>query len=259
MSLLRTLVHHPRKLWLRRTLFQVHLWVGVLLSLYIVMIALTGSILVFRTELTRALLPKTLAPYAADSVSPIAIVLEHFRTAYPEARLENIQMPSPQMPAFLLSATDRHQHPFTLLAHPVTADLRLQPRTWLYWTYELHANLLLGEAHGVQVNGDRCPMPTPAHHHWSRSLVARSQNMDSRIAHWVQAQLEAYQLRRPQRDRLLDLVHRILVGFVRNLLRMVPAGRLRRCCGCPRSRECYRPPSQRNRSPAQIALRSSRY
>jgi uncharacterized iron-regulated membrane protein len=153
MSFLRTFVHHPRKLWLRRAFFQIHLWAGVLLSLYIVMIALTGSILVFRTELTRALLPKTLTPYSAEHVASIATVLGRFKTAYPGATLENIQLPSPQMPAFLLFATDSHQHAFTLLADPVTANLRLQPRTWIYWTYELHVNLLLGEAHGVQVNG----------------------------------------------------------------------------------------------------------
>jgi uncharacterized iron-regulated membrane protein len=153
MSLFRTLVHHPRKLWLRRAFFQIHLWAGVLLSLYIVMIALTGSILVFRTELTRALLPKTLTPYSAERTAPIADVLDRFRSAYPEGKLENIQTPSQETPVFLLFATDSHQHPFTLLADPVTANLELLPHTWLYWTYELHVNLLLGEAHGVQING----------------------------------------------------------------------------------------------------------
>jgi uncharacterized iron-regulated membrane protein len=153
MSFLHTFVHHPRKLWLRRAFFQIHLWAGVLLSLYIVMIAVTGSILVFRSELTRALLPKTLSPYSADRVAPMAVVLAHFKTAYPEAKLDSIQMPSPQMPVFLLFATDSHQYRFTLVADPVSANLRLQPRTWLYWTYELHVNLLLGEAHGVQING----------------------------------------------------------------------------------------------------------
>jgi hypothetical protein len=153
MSFFRTLVHHPRKLWLRRAFFQIHLWAGVLLSLYVVMIALTGSILVFRTELTRALLPKTLTPYTAERTAPIAKILDRFRATYPESSLENIQTPSQETPVFLLFAKDSHQHPFTLLADPVTANLKLQPRTWLYWTYELHVNLLLGEAHGVQING----------------------------------------------------------------------------------------------------------
>jgi uncharacterized iron-regulated membrane protein len=153
MSFLRTFVHHPRKLWLRRAFFQIHLWSGVLLSLYVVMIALTGSILVFRTELTRALLPKTLTPYTVSRTAPIATVLENFKTAYPGARLETIQMPSPQMPTFLLSANKGDQEAFALLADPVTADLRLQPRTWIDWTYDLHVYLLLGKSYGIQVNG----------------------------------------------------------------------------------------------------------
>jgi uncharacterized iron-regulated membrane protein len=133
--------------------FQIHLWAGVLLSLYVVMIAVTGSILVFRTELTRALLPNTLTPYAADGTVPIAAVLERFRAAYPDAALENIQMPSRQMPAYLLLGTDGRHHPLTLLADPVTAKVMTQPHTWVYWTYELHVNLLLGSAHGMQING----------------------------------------------------------------------------------------------------------
>jgi uncharacterized iron-regulated membrane protein len=153
MSFFHKLFHQPRKLWLRRALFQIHLWAGVLLSLYIVIIALTGSILVFRSELTRALLPKNFSAYAPDRVAPLATVLDRFRTAYPGARLENIQMPSLQAPRFLLSATDNHQYAYTLLADPVTADLRTKPRTWLDWTYDLHVNLLLGSAHGIQVNG----------------------------------------------------------------------------------------------------------
>ena len=95
MSFFYRLLHQPRKLWLRRALFQIHLWMGVLLSLYIVMIAVTGSILVFRSELTRALLPKSLSGYAPDRVASPARVLERFRIAYPAATLENVQMPSP--------------------------------------------------------------------------------------------------------------------------------------------------------------------
>ena len=153
MGFLGTLVHHPRKLWVRKAFFQVHLWAGVLLSLYVVVIALTGSILVFRAELARALLPDGLNSFDPVHVASLATVLDHFKNAYPGAGLGNIQMPSRQMPVYLLSATDTHRHAFTLLADPVTADLRLQPHTWLYWIYELHVNLLLGDAHGLQVNG----------------------------------------------------------------------------------------------------------
>src|SRR5262245_65831774 len=40
----------PQKIWLRRALFQVHLWSGIAIGLYIFMISVTGSVLVYRNE-----------------------------------------------------------------------------------------------------------------------------------------------------------------------------------------------------------------
>jgi uncharacterized iron-regulated membrane protein len=44
-------MRQPQRVWLRRALFQVHLWTGIGLGLYVVMLSLTGSALVYRTEL----------------------------------------------------------------------------------------------------------------------------------------------------------------------------------------------------------------
>lgn len=45
-------VRQPQTVWLRRAMFQVHLWMGLALGIYIVVLSITGSILVYRTELT---------------------------------------------------------------------------------------------------------------------------------------------------------------------------------------------------------------
>jgi uncharacterized iron-regulated membrane protein len=42
---------------LQRALFQVHLWIGIAISLYVLLISLSGSVIVFRRELDRALCP----------------------------------------------------------------------------------------------------------------------------------------------------------------------------------------------------------
>jgi uncharacterized iron-regulated membrane protein len=47
-------VRQPQKVWLRRALFQIHLWSGLLIGLYIVLLSVTGSVLVYRLELQRA-------------------------------------------------------------------------------------------------------------------------------------------------------------------------------------------------------------
>jgi uncharacterized iron-regulated membrane protein len=44
-------VRQPQKIWLRRALFQVHLWSGIGVGLYVLMISVTGSVLVYRNEL----------------------------------------------------------------------------------------------------------------------------------------------------------------------------------------------------------------
>jgi uncharacterized iron-regulated membrane protein len=47
----------PQKIWLRRAVFQLHLWSGIGLGLYIFFISVTGSVLVYRNELYRAATP----------------------------------------------------------------------------------------------------------------------------------------------------------------------------------------------------------
>ena len=51
-------MRQPQTLWLRKALFQVHLWSGVSVGLYIVLISVTGSVLVYRNELYRAATPQ---------------------------------------------------------------------------------------------------------------------------------------------------------------------------------------------------------
>jgi uncharacterized iron-regulated membrane protein len=60
-TLWRRWVQQPQRIWLRRALFQVHLWSGIGVGLYILMISVTGSVLVYRNELLyRATTPRSI-------------------------------------------------------------------------------------------------------------------------------------------------------------------------------------------------------
>jgi uncharacterized iron-regulated membrane protein len=50
-------VRQPQKVWFRKALFQVHLWSGLAIGLYILMISVTGSVLVYWNELYLAATP----------------------------------------------------------------------------------------------------------------------------------------------------------------------------------------------------------
>ncbi|HXD72486.1 MAG TPA: PepSY-associated TM helix domain-containing protein [Vicinamibacterales bacterium] len=43
----------PQTVWVRRAMFQIHLWTGIAVGLYVIVVCVTGSVLVFRRELTR--------------------------------------------------------------------------------------------------------------------------------------------------------------------------------------------------------------
>jgi len=53
MSAWQQWLHHPERVWARKCLFQIHLWVGAGAGLYIVLMSLTGSLIVYRNELER--------------------------------------------------------------------------------------------------------------------------------------------------------------------------------------------------------------
>lgn len=44
-------IQQPHSLWWRKVLFQVHLWIGVVIGLYVIAICVTGSVLVFEQNL----------------------------------------------------------------------------------------------------------------------------------------------------------------------------------------------------------------
>ena len=83
-------VRQPQKIWLRRALFQVHLWSGIAVGLYILLMSVTGSVLVYRNELYRAatrepILSKGSGPRLTDDE-----LGEAARLAYPGYRVDKI-------------------------------------------------------------------------------------------------------------------------------------------------------------------------
>lgn len=157
MTFVANAVHHPRKLWIRRALFQIHLWAGVLLSLYIVVIALTGSILVFKDEFQAEFIRTTLPHHllhldAAHPQATLPETMRRFAQTFPGAKATDIILPNARVPAFQITAADAHGHAFNAVADPQSGTPHLMPRTWVQWVYDLHVYLLLPHNRGVQVN-----------------------------------------------------------------------------------------------------------
>ncbi|MFT4111946.1 PepSY-associated TM helix domain-containing protein [Silvibacterium sp.] len=153
-SFVSDLIHHPRRLFLRRALFQIHLWLGVLLSLYLVLISLSGALMVYHDALTRSTLPSGLAPYDSAHTASVPAVMAAAQAAFPGTVVTYLSMPTARLPVFQLNLHDSAKSKeFQAIADPQTGKPTLLPRSWVDVIYDFHVNLLMGDAHGVQWNG----------------------------------------------------------------------------------------------------------
>jgi uncharacterized iron-regulated membrane protein len=83
-------VRQPQNTWIRRALFQVHLWSGIGLGLYVLMISVTGSILVYSNELYVAATPKPIISTASGPRLTDAQLKEAAVRSYPGYSVENL-------------------------------------------------------------------------------------------------------------------------------------------------------------------------
>jgi uncharacterized iron-regulated membrane protein len=80
----------PQKVWLRRALFQIHMWTGLGVGIYVFLISISGSAIVYRPELLRAFARS--APVVTGSGMPMteSALKDAARRAYPEYEISQI-------------------------------------------------------------------------------------------------------------------------------------------------------------------------
>lgn len=194
MSIFAEFIGQPRKVWLRRVSFQIHLWAGLILALYLIMMGLTGSILVFREELEdlAGLNPWHDLQTSGHDAGPVAVIAT-VCAAFPRARLISLSAPTRSNPVYVavLQGTGRNFGTGSVAIHPVTAQVlgrlprRLPPNwAWLGVVRNLHVTLLSGVT-GRQVNGALAGLLLlinltglvvwwPGTKTWSRALVVNA-------------------------------------------------------------------------------------
>src|SRR5579872_512258 len=148
-------VRQPQKIWLRRALFQVHLWSGIAVGLYILMISVTGSVLVYRNELFRAATPP---PFISTSPAPRLTdeqLAESARRMYPGYRVVNLARLANRDQAVNVWLRRGDQLKKRLFDPRTGSDVGAAIPTGIWLVSEmldLHDNLLAGMA-GRSVNG----------------------------------------------------------------------------------------------------------
>ena len=185
MSFFERYFRRPQQLAARRLNFQVHLWVGIILTLYFIVIGVTGSILVFRPELERLC---GLKPWqearAGTPTADIASVVENLKIAYPRSRVVSVDAPSEDDATFVAVLAGRGGR-IEVACRPADGKVLGEfprGRNWLDVVEELHISLLdprrgqgrmingIGAAFLVLLNVTGLVVWWPGIRNWKRAL-----------------------------------------------------------------------------------------
>jgi uncharacterized iron-regulated membrane protein len=188
MSVWRQWLQQPQRVWLRRALFQVHLWTGLALGVYIVVLSVTGSALVYRRELVALFAtPQPSPDPSARTLSPEEMRASAQR-AYPGYEITAIKEAITRRTAVTLVAFKRNADVKDRLFNPYTGedlgDSFTQGERAVLWTVRLHDELLFGP-NGRFWNGVASALVTllsltgaivwwPGVNRWRRSLIVRT-------------------------------------------------------------------------------------
>jgi uncharacterized iron-regulated membrane protein len=178
----------PQRVWLRRALFQVHLWLGLALGLYIVVLSVTGSALVYRRELVA--LFRTPVPDLDPSAQQLT--LDELRAAaaraYPDHQITDVIESITRRTAAVRITVERNGEKKERVFNPYTGedlgDLFTRGERAVLWTVRLHDDLL-NDSEGRYWNGVASAFVTllcltgavvwwPGVNRWRRSLIVKS-------------------------------------------------------------------------------------
>ena len=155
MAYWKTWIRQPQTVGLRKAIFQIHLWTGFALGIYVVVICFSGSILVYRNELYRAFTPKPVFVERRETLLSQEQLEAAAQRSFAGYRVTKVGRGKSPIQAVELELTrgdttrKRLFNPYTGedLGNPVPAGFRFTA-----WLLDFHDNLLSGET-GRHVNG----------------------------------------------------------------------------------------------------------
>ena len=163
-------LRQPQRVFLRRALFQVHLWTGLAIGLYVVVLSITGSVLVYRNELDRYLATPRVTlntgarPMTADELNAVA------QRLYPDWKITNVflgqtearpparggrprRTPDPTASVTFERGDERKDRLFDPYTGRDLGDSTTGGQLFILWLVRVHDELLLDRPDGPWWNG----------------------------------------------------------------------------------------------------------
>lgn len=184
MNLIQRSFRQPQEIFLRRALFQLHLWAGIGVGLYVFVVSLSGSVLVYRNELFAYFSPQPIVVSGSGPALSDDALKQAARRTFPGFQVTEVVTgkTSNYAAEVTLQRGEETQH---RLLHPFTGE-DLGPTLpvgfrFTAWLRDLHDNLLGGKP-GRRINGfgalllillgvTGAALWWPGSRSWQRSLV----------------------------------------------------------------------------------------
>ena len=154
---LKATVASSRKRLLRRTAFQIHLWVGLAISAYVAIIGFTGALLVFKEPLSHIGRPRIVLADSPGSHGSISVgsALRYAGEREPTLIASIVLFPRSDAPYYSVVMGDR-RNPLVVAVDPADGRILLAENPtpkWLALVAYLHSFLLLPPELGISLNG----------------------------------------------------------------------------------------------------------
>jgi uncharacterized iron-regulated membrane protein len=154
MSFLTQFVRRPQNLWVRRAIFQIHLWTGIAMGLYVVAISISGSALFFRNKINESVSGRRVVAGSGPLLTKDQL-MQAARRAYPDYTPRTVWQgarPGQEVEIMMTRGEKRKSRvfdPYTGRDLGAAVPYTLQALAFLL---DLHVNLLAGPT-GRLVNG----------------------------------------------------------------------------------------------------------
>jgi uncharacterized iron-regulated membrane protein len=148
-------LRRPQGVWLRRALFQIHLWTGIGTGLYVVLISVTGSAIVFRNEIYQKAGSGAKTVQVRGAKLPADELKKIIRQKYPQNSLSFVfegKQPTTATEVWMEHGKERVQRLFDPYTGADLGDSVPQAIRVAAWLAKLHTDLLYGDT-GRKVNG----------------------------------------------------------------------------------------------------------
>lgn len=150
----RRWLEHPQRAPGRAILFQIHLWLGVAMAAYVLVISVSGSAVVFRREASAWLVPRSVPSTRGERLTGDALRAA-IAAAYPGYEITEVSEPTrAERPVQVTRSRGgrRSDRLFDPYAGVDMGDVFPPTLRALEWLVELHDNLLVEGRLGRQIN-----------------------------------------------------------------------------------------------------------